>query len=142
MLSGIPFVILHTYVHLCLLFYVSFSIHFSYEKALTSLADSEAKQETSSRELKIAHEQMAVLWKELEQLRKQIDGSTTSNKIERLVSGVCVGECSMCVWCVCLCHYVCTYVRTYVHIMFISLIVQHSPVIPQPFIHMLPSVRT
>ena len=54
--------------------------------ALSSLSDSEAKQETSARELRLAHDQMNSLWKELDQLRKQIDGSVAGNKIERMVS--------------------------------------------------------
>ena len=86
----------------------------SYEEALTSLADSEAKQETGARELKMAHNQMASLWGELEQIRKQIDGSTTSNGIERLVSvplWVCLAvcKCVMCGVCVCVCMCVCVW---------------------------------
>ncbi|XP_065919973.1 uncharacterized protein [Dysidea avara] len=37
----------------------------SYEKALTSLADSEAKMETMQSELKLAHSQMTTMWEEL-----------------------------------------------------------------------------
>ena len=61
------------------------SLLHSYEEALTALADSEAKQETGARELKMAYSQIASLWAELQQMRKQIDGSATTNGSERLV---------------------------------------------------------
>ncbi|XP_019849650.1 PREDICTED: uncharacterized protein LOC105311978 isoform X2 [Amphimedon queenslandica] len=47
----------------------------SYDEALQALADSEAKRETAERELKIAQDQMATMWKELESLHQRLDGS-------------------------------------------------------------------
>ena len=51
----------------------------SYEKALTSLADSEAKMETMQSELKLAHDQMSTMWEELG--RQQVSNPLVSTWI-------------------------------------------------------------
>eukprot|EP00731_Ephydatia_muelleri_P012936 Em0007g246a len=48
----------------------------SYEEALQALADSEAKKESSERELKLAHDQISSMWKELESVRKKLEDNS------------------------------------------------------------------
>jgi hypothetical protein len=48
----------------------------SYEQALQALADSEAKRETSDKEMKLAQNQMSSMWKQLESLHKSLDGGS------------------------------------------------------------------
>jgi hypothetical protein len=48
----------------------------SYEQALQALADSEARKETSDKEMKLAQNQMSSMWKQLESLHKTIDGGS------------------------------------------------------------------
>jgi len=60
----------------------------SYEKALTSLADSEAKMETMQSELKLAHSQMTTMWEELS--RQQTAGPLVRWFPNSVVMLVCV----------------------------------------------------
>jgi chromosome segregation ATPase len=52
----------------------------SYDEALQALADSEAKREIAEKELKIAQDQMATMWKELDSLHKRLDGLPSNSK--------------------------------------------------------------
>lgn len=56
----------------------------SYEKALTSLADSEAKMETMQSELKLAHDQMSTMWEELG--RQQVANPLVSSSYIFIIS--------------------------------------------------------
>jgi hypothetical protein len=69
--------IIKRFIFNILTFFLSlvFSVN-SYEQALQALADSEARKETSDKEMKLAQNQMSSMWKQLESLHKTIDGGS------------------------------------------------------------------